>query len=229
MDETHVADAIRRSFAPFRFERPVDRLSTRRTGLRLGRGAVSFAAIAVGAVVLWVASAAPFTAGPRITFAGWAPNPIAPDVALTAASESVCGMQQGTSATSLRAQDQRGTAAALLFEDGGQLSVCLVTRDNAGAVVAAAAGASHLASNPGTLAVDTTLSAPASAQNPGVMVVAGRISPAAASVDVHREDDIVVHATVTSGFFLAWWPSEAKVVQVVALDHAGNVVAEVRP
>jgi hypothetical protein len=130
---------------------------------------------------------------------------------------------------SLKAQDQRGNAAALLYGGSNELSICLVTRDSAGDVIAAAAGFTHVASDPGTLEIDTTMAMPESGQNPGLMLVAGRVSTAAARVEIQREDGVDVHATVASGYFLAWWPTEAKAVQVVALDKAGSELARIQP
>jgi hypothetical protein len=128
----------------------------------------------------------------------------------------------------LVAQDQRGNAATLVYADGNQLAICLVARDSAGDVVAAASGVSHLEAVAGSLSVDTGLEAPATGSSPGVRILAGRAAAPIAAVTVARADGVTVSATVRDGYFVAWWPNTSDAVSVNSTDRHGSVV-EVKP
>ena len=225
MDDADVAARVERAFRRYRFERPLDGLAPGTRTPHGNRRLLGLAGAGVLAVALWAALATPFAPGPTVTFAGWRPAPDAADTSLAAAATGRC---QIDGVMKLVAQDQRGNAATLVYADGNQLAICLVARDSAGDVVAAASGVSHLAAVAGSLSVDTGLEAPATGNSPGVRILAGRAAAPIAAVNVTRADGVTVSATVRDGYFVAWWPNTEEAASVSAFDRYGSGV-EVKP
>jgi hypothetical protein len=191
------------------------------------RRALAVGVTVVAAVALWALNASPFVGKAPVAFAGWQPVPTAADRTLANDAEATCLSDASLPAMSLVAQDQRGAAATLLYAGGGELAICLVLRDSAGSVVAATSGVSHLEDRSGALRIDTGISAPKTPNDPGLRIVAGRVDQAVKSVKVLRVDSAKVDATVSSGYFVAWWPTDDDVVNVTATDAAGATLATV--
>ena len=225
MDDADVAARVERAFRRYRLERPLAGLAPGTRTAHGNRRLLALAGAAVLAVALWAAFATPFSAGPTVTFAGWRPVPDAADASLASSATGPCQIDR---AMKLVAQDQRGNAATLVYADGNQLAICLVARDSAGDVVAAASGVSHLEAVAGSLSVDTGLEAPATGSSPGVRILAGRAAAPIAAVTVARADGVTVSATVRDGYFVAWWPNTSDAVSVNSTDRHGSVV-EVKP
>ena len=226
MDDAELSSQIRRSFSRYPFA-PGREPGARPADARRGRSiALSFGLVGVAAIGLWLASATPLNPRPSVTFAGWTSTPSAPDLSLAASGSAACNVDPSMN---LVAQDQRGNAAALLYRGGDQLAICLVVRDSAGSVVATTTGFTRLAEFGGALSVDTILSAPPAGQDPGIRIVAGRVSAHATRVDLAREDGTSVGATVRAGSFLAWWPTDDDATEAVAKDSHGATLARVQP
>lgn len=227
MDDADVSSQVKRAFSRYEFVRGIE--STGSYGLARRRRPMVLTVMLVGlaATALWAASGTSLNPQPSVAFAGWGATPSLPDAELAASGTSPCHVDG--EAMELVAQDQRGNAAALLYRGGNELAICLVVRDSAGTVVATTTGFSRLAEFEGTLSVDTILSQPRTGQNAGIRIVAGRIDADVTRVDVTREDDASVEATVKSGSFLAWWPTDEDALEVTAKDARGATLARVEP
>lgn len=225
MEDADLTRQVRRSFERYSFQRSAAAVSKGGRRTSVVRRSVALGATAVAVVALLVLNATSFVGAPQAAFAGWAPAPSVADRALAAAAESACLANAGLPAMSLVAQDQRGNAAALVYAAGSELAICLVLKDTKGDIVTAASGVSHLEGPAGTLRVDTALAMPRSANSEGLRIVAGRVSPAAKAVNVERTSGPTVVATVASGYFVAWWPSDADATVVTAADAGGAPIA----
>jgi hypothetical protein len=227
VEDTDVAYQVRRSFERFHFERSAGDIVRSRGRVRVMRRSLAVGVTVVAAVALWALNASPFAGKAPVAFAGWQPVPTAADPTLANDARATCLSDASLPAMSLVAQDQRGVAATLLYAGGGELAICLVVRDSAGAVLYATSGVSHLEDRSGLLKIDTGISAPKVPNDPGLRIVAGRVDQAVKGVKVSRADGVKVEATVKSGYFVAWWPTDDDVVNVTATDSAGATLATV--
>lgn len=119
--------------------------------------------------------------------------------------------------------ERRGVTSSVLIAGPTTLGVCIGT---AGVRLTGSVDLPSLA--PGTaLTVDG---------QPGVMngpdptrVVVGRVTGAASRVIVSTTDGRHVTASVQAGYYLAWWPSGADAVSVVATGANGSVIGQIAP
>jgi hypothetical protein len=221
VDDADLIGQIERAFRPYRFTRALKDLGTPRRRNRRFAMPLAVGATVLVVIVGWAIGTSPVSVSPALAFSDWGPRPDATVADFAAAALTDCHVEQGGR---LAVQDQRGSAAVLIYAGGGELTLCLVARDRTGAIVAAASGGSHLLPAPGPLSVDTGLSAPASAQSAGIRIVAGRAAAPVTAVVVTRSDGLQVTATVSSGYWVAWWPSELAEQSVSAMNSAGAVV-----
>lgn len=228
MDDADVISQVERAFARFRLDRDLNEIVQGRKRRSSRRTLAIFAGTAIAALALWTVNASPFAGSPQLVMAGWQAAPTRSDAALAAAATGACSSSdQAGAAMPIVVQDQRGTAATILFAGGGQLSICVVTRDGTGTVVAAASGETRLEPTAKTVTIDSGLSAPKTANFPGLTVIAGRVGHGAASVVITRSDGADISATVASGYFVAWWPSTDKASTVAAKDATGTTISVV--
>ena len=192
--------------------------------MRLAVRPIAVAAALVIAAGLLAISTRPGAVGPTVAFVGWQPIPGVADSTLASGAIPECHAADAE----LVAQDQRGNAATLLFASGRELTLCLAVEDSSGTIVAAASGGTHLGTQSGALSVDTGMSVPANPGWPGLRILAGRTSGAVATVTVTRSDGVEITATVRSGYFVAWWPSDIPGATVTARGASGTVI-EVAP
>lgn len=62
---------------------------------------------------------------------------------------------------------------------------------------------------------------------PPLRSVVGQVAPEVASVIIEREEGEPVTATVSGGYFLAWWPSSADIVRITAYDEDDNALGSI--
>lgn len=228
MDDADITSQVDRAFARFRFDRDLNEIVHGRRRRSPRRTWALVAGTAVAVLALWAINASPFAGSPQLVLAGWEAAPTQADAALAAAAVGPCSSSDpAVAAMPIVAQDQRGTAATILLAGGGELSICVVARDETGTVVAAASGLTRLEPSAKALSVDSGLSAPRTANFPGLTVIAGRVGQGVASVAITRSDGVDVTATVASGYFVAWWPSTDKASTVTAKDESGRSVSVV--
>jgi hypothetical protein len=227
VEDADLTDQVRRAFQRFHFERSVAEVTGTHNRVRVMRASFAGAVAIAAAVALWLLNASPFVGSASVSLAGWQPIPTTSDQALANDAKATCLADSSLPAMSLVAQDQRGTAATLVYAGGAELALCLVVRDSSGAVVDATSGVSHLDARTGALTFDTGISAPKTPNYPGLRIVAGRVEPTVKGVKVSRADGLKVDATVNSGYFVAWWPTDDDPVNATAIDSSGAVLATV--
>lgn len=160
------------------------------------------------------------------TFAEWQAKPTMIDESLAADAGASC--LRGTATESrLLVQDQRGPTAALLFQQGQNLVTCVASRGGSGAIEAAAAAYSRIVPSEG-LSIVTEMTSPAGSGYPGLRVVVGSVGGPATSVVLERADGGVVTASISSGYFMAWWPTETVVTVVTSTDASGHRLARIQ-
>jgi hypothetical protein len=125
--------------------------------------------------------------------------------------------------------ERRGTFQTALIADGGQVALCaawLGTQD----------GGTVRGSNLSGLAVDAALApgtALSSLATPGQLsgpeaarITFGLVSAEVAAVRVTTEDGREIEASVSGGYYLAWWPSGSGATLIEAFDAAGRSLAK---
>lgn len=228
MDESAVARRVRRAYASQRFEKSLVELQSGVERHRLRPvWLIGLAAVAAG-VGLWAVMATPLpTHQTAMVLAGWEPIPTVHDPALASGAAAACDPvdASGVSAMALLAQDQRGNAAAFLFAGSGNLLTCVAARDAGGEIVAATSGTTQLEATTSALTVENTITQPRTANFGGLVAVGGRVSQDVSSVTISRADGVSIVATVTDGYFIAWWPTDDRASRIVAIDGSGATVA----
>lgn len=161
------------------------RLPSRRLAGGLG---LSGLAAAAGAVILIASSAAP-------AFAGWTPNPTAPQPGQLTAAEQVCGNGAGTPVLT----DTRGPYTVSVYGDG---STCL---QGNGIRIGSAHGGGTTPSVPaGTIQLNGI--GESDSEGNALTLVDGPVGAGVTGVTITRSDGTAVQATVANGWYLAWWP-----------------------
>jgi hypothetical protein len=224
MDNSEIADQVTRSMSQYRMDVPVSDVIGRAgaSGRRFRMRLFAPAAVGAGAIVAVVAAVALLV--PRagdVAFASWRAVPTAIDPAMAADATPKC-LSGGTGAARLVVQDQRGPTAALLFVQGEDFVTCVASRGSTGSIDAATSGYTKASAITSDLAVVNGMSSPSGPTSPGLRVVVGMVSSQAASVTLQRTDGVVVTATVHSGYFLAWWPTNMKASVITSRDVEGN-------
>ena len=228
MEDADIAARVKRSVSSYRYDHPFADVVGRRGSSRVSRRSRVILGLAFAAAIgFWGLNATAFVGRPSDAFAGWQAVPTLSDSALAAAAQPICLAGSPSPEMKLVAQDQRGKAATFVFVGNGQLILCLVTRDETGSVVSAAAGQTLLESRTTPITVDTGLSAPKGVGSDGIQIIAGRIDPSVSAVRIARADGLVVEATVTAGYFVAWWPSDTKADAITALNGSGKPISTV--
>jgi hypothetical protein len=178
------------------------RLASRRGLAALG---VSGAAAAGGAAILLASSAAP-------AFAGWSARPTAPRPGQLTAAQQSCGAGAGTPILT----DTRGPYTASVYANG---STCLEgngveigdSGDAAGTTSAIAAGA-----------VELNGFGESDSSGQALTMVDGPTGAGVTGVTITRSDGSSVQATVTDGWYLAWWPGTQRAVTAQVASSSGT-------
>ncbi len=227
MNDQEAGALVTRAVRHFTYQRSLAAtLSGERHGMHRPRVwmAASLGVVLVVGVVFFGPRGTP--GAPPVSYADWQATPTTPDAALAAAAPASCGLANfGAAGAPLKLQDQRGGSAAMLFATNSQMVVCLLAHDAAGKVVAGVAGASRFATQPHALEVTGRLTVPATTGDPGLSVLAGRVDASIAQVFIKAGSSGTVTASVSGGFFLAWWPSAGGATSILGLDAAGSTVA----
>ncbi len=224
LNDDEITQAIRHSFDRYELAIPVSDVMTDHIGRRRRRRLVA-ASAAAATVVLVLALVTQPLGRPQTAFASWTAVPRVPDPALAAAAEADC--RQAPSSRSrtppfsdlpLVAQDQRGQAALILFSDGDAVALCLILPDRTKSVSAGQRPPLH-----GT--VETLMAIRADRTEGETATLLGQVAETVATVEIVRDDGLVVAATVSGGFFLAWWPGPAEAGVVRAYSGSGELLA----
>ncbi len=201
-------------------------------------------ALAVLLVIVLVASA---VLRPSSVFATWTAIPTPVDPAFAGAMQHNCMVppDDPTFDPELREQlrafadlplvviDQRGRAAVALFAQRRANAVtnvmCLTISSEPGGAPVAGGGNSAISAreNPPNGPLRLFSAGRNSSEAGTYTTYAGFVDPAVTRVGVERDQGGGVTATVSNGYFLAWWPGEAHATRLVAYGAAGQVVAEI--
>ena len=161
----------------------------------LGALGVGGVAAAVVAVVTLASSAAP-------AFAGWSPTPTRPEVGQLAAAEQACNTNLGTPVLT----DTRGPYTASIYANATSSHLCL---DGGSLSIASSnTGSSHADVPAGQ--IQLTGSGMKNSSGQALTLVNGRIGAGVTSVTIDRSDGSSIHATVSGGWYLAWWPGTVQ-------------------
>jgi hypothetical protein len=125
------------------------------------------------------------------------------------------------------AQDHRGEVILAFFTDGHVYADCTIQQN--GERGYGAIGLGELDAGPfGVLRVVGGMTAEGSSDGvPPLRSVIGEAAPEVASVIIEREEGEPVTATVSGGYFLAWWPSSADIVRITAYDNDGIALGSI--
>ena len=190
---------------------------------------MTLAARVVGAAVLVAVAAAGCRGlGPVATpddLASWqaAPLPADPRLAQAAVTSIACNAGNDTGPPpQILLQDRRTASTAAFLVSGPAFSgSCLVTLSGG------AGGGSGRSQplEPATAAIVVDEGSSGGTGSSSASLVGGRAAVTVATVTIDLNDGRVVRASVGNGHWLAWWPGELGVKQIVARDAAGTVLA----
>jgi hypothetical protein len=169
-------------------------------------GATGTAAAVAGIVALG-SSAAP-------AFAGWRSTPTTPARGQLAQAAQACGQGLGSPVLT----DSRGPYTASIYVDPTTSDVCLSgngvstsSRSTSAAPASVAAGQIQLA---GRGLRDSAGDA--------LTLVYGRTGAGVSAVTIERSDGTSVQATVTNGWYLAWWPGTVTATNAEVTTASGT-------
>jgi hypothetical protein len=176
--------------------RPRRRRRRRRPALpALGALGVGATAAAVVAVATLASSAAP-------AFAGWSPTPTRPAAGQLAAAEQACSANLGTPVLT----DTRGPYTASIYADATSSHLCL--EGGSLSIASSNSGASQADVPAGQILLAGSGMKNSSGQ--ALTLVDGRIGAGVTSVTIDRSDGSSIQATVSGGWYLAWWPGTVQ-------------------
>lgn len=245
--QEELAVEIRRAFSVYRAPvRDIEAAAPKRS--IFDRPALLAVSTTAAAIVLVVVASlvVDSLAQPQSTYASWTAVPTSPDQALAVIATDRCRKGMGLvppdptldraqyeeerrrmlaeygdiSALPLAAQDQRGRVALAFFTDGRTYASCVVTGDSDGGATALSIGTID-GERSGALRVLSNMSHEG---EPPLRTVIGDVAPAVSNVAIQREDGVTISATVTNGYFLAWWPTGDGITGITAHDEQGDVL-----
>jgi hypothetical protein len=174
----------------------------------LGALGVSATAVAVVAVLTLASNAAP-------AFAGWSPTPTPPAAGQLAASEQACSANLGTPVLT----DTRGPYTASIYADATSSHTCL----EGGSLSIASSNAEPSQADVPAGQVQLTGSGMKNSSGQALTLVDGRIGAGVTSVTIDRSDGSSVQATVSGGWYLAWWPGTVQATTADVTTSTGTV------
>jgi hypothetical protein len=174
----------------------------------LGALGVSATAVAVVAVATLASSAAP-------AFAGWSPTPTPPAAGQLAAAEQACSASFGTAVLT----DTRGPYTASIYADATSSHTCL---EGGSLSIASSSSGSTQADVP-VGQVQLIGSGMKNSSGQALTLVDGRIGAGVTSVTIDRSDGSSVQATVSGGWYLAWWPGTVQATTADVTTTTGTV------
>jgi hypothetical protein len=174
----------------------------------LGALGVTATAAAAVAVATLASSAAP-------AFAGWSPTPTPPVAGQLAAAEQACSANLGTPLLT----DTRGPYTASIYADATSSHTCL---EGGSLSIASSNSGSSQADVPAGQ-VQLTGSGMRNSSGQALTLVDGRIGAGVRSVRIDRSDGSSVQATVSGGWYLAWWPGTVHATMAEVTTTTGTL------
>ena len=173
-------------------------------------GVSATAAAAIVAVTLG-SSAAP-------AFAGWSSTPTRPTAGQLAAAEQECSANLGAPALT----DTRGPYTVSIYADATSSHLCL--EGGSLSIASTNSGATQADVPPGRVQLSGSGIENSSGQ--ALTLVDGRIGAGVTSVTIDRSDGDSVQATVSGGWYLAWWPGTARATTANVTTAAGQAIQQ---
>jgi hypothetical protein len=239
-----LSEAIRRAFSHYSLERPVAELldhPPRRRGSRSGlavRGLAvgGLAAVAMLLVALWPGDGQDTALGPvpAGAFASWTPRPQRADSDSLADAVARCNRADpGGAELPVAATERRGGYTLVFRTDGARRAVCIAGPQNQLLSLPAppklAAGEAP-PEQPNRFPIEEVVfPGPRNPLAEQVGIVVGRVGADVRAVEIRPDDGVTVTATVSRGYFVAWWPGtaeDAAHAMITARKHAGRGVAD---
>ncbi len=177
----------------------------------LGALTVSAAAVAAVLAVTLGSSAPP-------AFAGWSPTPTPPAAGQLATAEQACRATVGTPALT----DTRGPYTVSIYADATSSHLCL--QGGSLSIASANSGPTQADVPPGQ--VQLSGSGVENSSGQALTLVDGRIGAGVTSVTIDRSDGGSVQATVSGGWYLAWWPGTARATTADVRTAAGEATQQ---
>lgn len=173
---------------------------------RLALGGVGITALVAAVVAVLISGSA---AGPA--FAGWRAQPaVASPVQIRAAVRS-CGLHAPVVLT-----EQRGPYTAVVFADRHGGSACV---QGASMSFVGGIGGASAPSGPGQVLIGGVSGSDSSGH--AFVLLAGRVGAAVRSIVIHRSDHVDVTASISHGWFIAWWPASARATGASVTTSSG--------
>jgi hypothetical protein len=226
MNDEQLGRAVRAAFDRYELDVPATEMMTQRASERRRWTLVALPAVAAALALAIVVQS---FVRPESAFASWTPVPGNPDPALAAAAEKDCryaGASNPALDLPLVGQDQRGRAALALFSDGTDYALCLGQNGAPGADGSVSGGLGVVYGKLPPLVGPLTVATAGSGGIEGQTVtnLAGQVAAVVARVEIVRDDGTVVSATISRGYFLAWWPGSAATRELRAYDAGGSLL-----
>ncbi len=178
-------------------------------------GALGVSATAVAAIVAVTlgSDAAP-------AFAGWSPTPTPPAAGQLAAAEAQCSAGLGSPVLT----DTRGPYTVSIYAEQATSHLCLQGRSLS--IASTNTGPAEAKVSAGHVQLSGTGVQNSSGQ--ALTLVDGRIGAGVTSVTIDRSNGSPVEATVTGGWYLAWWPGTAHATTANLQTTAGKITQQFR-
>jgi hypothetical protein len=177
----------------------------------LGALGVGGTAAVVVAVVTLGSSAAP-------AFAGWSPTPTSPAAGQLAAAGQACSANLGTPVLT----DTRGPYTASIYADATSSHACL----QGGSLSIASSNSGSSQADVAAGQVQLIGSGMKNSAGQALTLVDGRIGAGVTSVRIDRSDGTSVQATVSGGWYLAWWPGTVPATTADVTTSTGTATEQ---
>lgn len=159
--------------------------------------------------------------------ASWSANPTTPDRTVASSAQAECDEHLSELADLQRTDlphdpvlvEQRGDITTVLTVGAASSGYCLSLPKE---MLAGVSTAAALADGD---EIDIVASPLLSGRDGTVHVLVGQATPAVDGVSIHTSEGEQVHASLSDGWFVAWWPASLDATAVVALDKSGQTLS----
>ncbi len=165
------------------------------------------AAAAVAAIVTLGSSAAP-------AFAGWQSTPTTPAPGQLTQAAQACGQDLGSPVLS----DSRGPYTASVYANSTTNDVCL----SGNGVSMSSSSTSTASATVAAGQIQLNGGGSRDAAGNALTLVDGRVGAGVTAVTIERSDGSTVQATVTDGWYLAWWPGTVSATNAEVTTASGT-------
>jgi hypothetical protein len=233
MRDGDLAESIRRGFSRYSLDGSVDDLRDRARPRALPRlalpaaSAVTVAAVAVGALLLAMPLGGDMsgsTLAPERAFASWTPDPAPVPGSVLADAKARCEAADSRGAAlPLAATEQRGSYTLIFRADAGKRAVCIAGPEDELLVLSPGPVTDPpLEDLPPTFfpISEAVFPGPGNPMAGRIGLVVGRVGAGVDGVTIDSREAKAVAATISRGYFVAWWPGTA--------DGAAHATIEAR-